>query len=186
MAFIPEYKIIYSSRRTKALTVDRSGKLIVRVPYGTSDAAVNKFVLDNSSWIEKTVKKASEKREALGGKRYSEEELKALYEKAARIIPGRVEYYSSVIGVNYGRITIRLQKSRWGSCSSAGNLNFNCLLADMPEGVLDSVVVHELCHRLEMNHSPRFYELVHKAYPEYDKWNSWLKENGPAYLYAAI
>ena len=73
---------------------------------------------------------------------------------------------------------IRRQRSRWGSCSSKGNLNFNCLLLLAPPEVFDSVVVHELCHRREMNHSERFYAEVLHVFPEYWQWNRWLKENG--------
>jgi predicted metal-dependent hydrolase len=82
------------------------------------------------------------------------------------------------VGVDYRRITIRSQKTRWGSCSSSGNLNFNCLLLLAPPEVLDYVVVHELCHRKEMNHSPRFWAEVGRVLPDYKKRNKWLKENG--------
>ena len=69
--------------------------------------------------------------------------------------------------------------TRWGSCSSKGNLNFNCLLLLAPPEVLDSVVVHELCHRKEMNHSPAFWREVYRVFPKYDEADRWLKENGP-------
>ena len=105
-------------------------------------------------------------------------EIKALAERAGKVIPERAAYYAPLVGVTYGRITIRCQKTRWGSCSSKGNLNFNCLLMLAPPEVLDSVVVHELCHRLEMNHSKRFYENVLRVFPEYRKWHGWLKEHG--------
>lgn len=109
-------------------------------------------------------------------------EIEALADQALKVIPERVRYYAPLVGVTYGRITIRNQKTRWGSCSSKGNLNFNCLLMLTPPEVIDSVVVHELCHRKEMNHSKRFYEEVYRVYPEYDKWNKWLKENGNALI----
>lgn len=110
--------------------------------------------------------------------RLSMEELRTLAQQAVKVIPERVAYYASRVGVTYGRITIRNQKSRWGSCSSKGNLNFNCLLMLAPMEVIDSVVVHELCHRLEMNHSKRFYEHVLRVYPEYYRYHAWLKEHG--------
>jgi predicted metal-dependent hydrolase len=110
------------------------------------------------------------------------EEGRRMAEKAAEVIPGRVRYYSQRIGVTYGRITIRNQRTRWGSCSARGNLNFNCLLMLAPPEVVDSVVVHELCHRKEMNHSERFYAEVFRAFPDYLKWNRWLKENGEELL----
>lgn len=86
--------------------------------------------------------------------------------------------YAERLGVTYGRITIRNQRSRCGSCSSKGKLNFNCLLMLTPEFVQDYVVVHELCHRLKMNRSEHFLELVEKVMPEYLQAKKWLKENG--------
>lgn len=85
---------------------------------------------------------------------FTEDEVKNIKRKARKIIPERIGYWAEKIGVTYGRIAIRLQSSRWGSCAANGNLNFNCLLVLMlPSEVLDSVVVHELCHRRHMNHS---------------------------------
>ena len=98
--------------------------------------------------------------------------------RAAEVIPQRVAYFAQKIGVTYGRITIRNQKTRWGSCTAEGNLNFNCLLMEAPPEVLDSVVVHELCHRKEMNHSERFYAEVLRVFPDYWAQDKWLKENG--------
>ena len=86
------------------------------------------------------------------------------------------------MGVTYGRITIRNQVSRWGSCSSVGNLNFNCLLMLAPPEVRDYVVVHELCHRKEMNHSPAFWAEVEKMIPDYKAHKKWLKDNGTALI----
>lgn len=109
-------------------------------------------------------------------------DIEALAREAARVIPERVAYFAPKVGVTYGRITIRNQRSRWGSCSSKGNLNFNCLLMLAPPRVLDSVIVHELCHRLEMNHSKRFYAHVLRVFPEYYSYHAWLKEHGPGLM----
>ena len=78
----------------------------------------------------------------------------------------------------YGRVTVRCQRTKWGSCTSQGNLNFNCLLMLCPPEVIDSVVVHELCHRKEMNHSPRFWAEVEKILPDYKISRKWLKDHG--------
>ena len=91
-------------------------------------------------------------------------------------------YYAPAVGVTYDRITIRSQRTRWGSCSSRGNLNFNCLLMLAPEKVVDYVVVHELCHRKEMNHSPRFWAEVERILPDYRQSKRWLKENGQSLM----
>ena len=93
-------------------------------------------------------------------------------------LPPRAAFFASLLGVSYGRITIRKQKTRWGSCSGKGNLNFNCLLMLCPSRARDYVVAHELCHRKEMNHSPRFWAEVEKLLPDYRVWRQWLKEEG--------
>lgn len=108
--------------------------------------------------------------------------LETWYKKNARkIITLRVNQYAKEMGVTYGRISIKSQKTRWGSCSSTGNLNFNWHLVMMPSKILDYVVVHELAHRIEMNHSKEFWEIVSKACPEYKQRKLWLKEHGLSY-----
>ena len=109
---------------------------------------------------------------------FTMEEIRALADQALRVIPGRVARFAPVVGVKYGRITIRNQRTRWGSCSAKGNLNFNCLLMLAPPEVLDYVIVHELCHRKEMNHSPRFWAEVAKVIPDYKSREKWLKTEG--------
>ena len=111
-----------------------------------------------------------------------DEEIQMLADQALRVIPERVRYYASLIGVTYGRITIRNQRTKWGSCTSTGNLNFNCLLMKAPEHIQDYIVVHELCHRKEMNHSKRFWELVASVIPDHKACRKWLKEEGAVFL----
>lgn len=170
--------VIRSNRRTIGAEV-RGGRLIVRVPLTAGDADVKRFLARHERWIETHLARAQAResvREGCG--RLSADELSLLAERARQVVPERVAYYAPLVGVTYGRITIRRQRSRWGSCSAKGNLNFNCLLMLAPPEVLDSVVVHELCHRRVMNHSARFYAEVLRVFPEYRKWNRWLKENG--------
>ena len=112
----------------------------------------------------------------------TDDRIRELAKKACKIIPQRVAYYAEKMGVTYGRITIRNQKTRWGSCSSKGNLNFNCMLMLAPREVLDYVVIHELCHRKEMNHSKRFWKEVEKVMPDYEVHKKWLKDNGSILL----
>ena len=172
-------EIIRSNRKTIGLEVKTDGRVIVRAPSRLPLEDIKKFVADHEQWIHKHLEIVKERRgKPAPPDKLSMEEIRELAEKALKVIPGRVEYYAEKVGVTYGRITIRNQKSRWGSCSAKGNLNFNCLLMLMPPEVLDCVVVHELCHRKEMNHSKRFYEEVLRVYPEYRKWEKWLKENG--------
>ena len=110
------------------------------------------------------------------------DEIRELAEEALKDIPERVRHFAPIIGVTYGRITIRNQKSRWGSCSSKGNLNFNCLLMLAPPEHRDYVVVHELCHRKEMNHSKRFWSEVSSILPDYRKSIKWFDDNGGALM----
>ena len=176
------YKIIRSRRKTLGLEVTAEG-VTVRAPLRISAAEIAKFVAQHEDWIEKHLKKAEERKRILAGiEPLSDEEIKELAERAKKVIPERVEHFAKTIGVSYGRITKKNQRSRWGSCSSKGNLNFNCLLMLAPPEVIDSVVVHELCHRKEMNHSERFYAEVLRVFPDYYKWNKWLKENGGAIM----
>ena len=103
--------------------------------------------------------------------------LKSWYvQQAKQIIPKRVAYYAEQMGEAYGDIRIKDVKSRWGSCSSKRNLNFNWRLVLAPMEMLDYVVVHELCHLKEMNHSPAFWRLVEAVLPDYKKRRAWLKE----------
>ena len=161
----------------------RNGRLIIRVPLRTSNAEIQAFIRKNREWIDTHLAKAHEREKAKGSvRKLTENEIRTLAEQAKKVIPERTAYYAGLIGVKYGRITIRRQRTRWGSCSSKGNLNFNCLLMLTPPEVIDSVVVHELCHRKEMNHAEKFYAEVLQVYPDYKKWNKWLKDNGPAIM----
>lgn len=171
-------KIIRSNRKSLGLEVNAEG-LIIRAPLQATDAEINMFILQHKGWIEKNLEKVVEKQKALEQiEPLTMEEVRSLADKALKVIPERVRFYAPKVGVTYGRITIRNQRSKWGSCSSKGNLNFNCLLMLTPPEVIDSVVVHELCHRKEMNHSEKFYAEVLRVFPEYWKWDKWLKENG--------
>jgi len=174
-----EYNIIKSNRKSMVISVDADGNVVVKAPMRMADREIYKFVSEKSGWIEAAVKKALEKKAAEPEiVPLSMKDIKELADKAVKVIPERVRYYAGKMGVTYGRITIRNQRSRWGSCSSKGNLNFNCLLMLTPMEVIDSVVVHELAHRREMNHSVRFYNEILKVFPDYHIWDKWLKENG--------
>ncbi len=174
-----KYRVIRSGRKTLSLQI-KDGELLVRVPYRTRDGEITAFIERHRDWIDKHYGAAVE-RQARAVK-LTVEELKELADRALAVIPERVAHFARLLNLSYGRITIRNQRTRWGSCSGKGNLNFNCLLMLAPAEVLDSVVVHELCHLKEMNHSSRFYALVEGIYPDYHRCHAWLKENGQALL----
>lgn len=177
-----EYIIKKSRRTTISVQITPDQKLLVKAPAYTSIKEVEEFLREKRDWIIKQInrtKVTSQQAAQMGI--LSDKEIRKLKRDAKKIIPERVEYYAKLSGITYNRIFIRLQKSRWGSCSIEGNLNFNALLALMPLEVLDSVVVHELCHRRHMDHSKAFYDEVLEIFPDYKKWDKWLKENGAAY-----
>lgn len=177
-----EYIIKKSRRRTISVQITPDQKLLVKAPTYTSIKEVEDFLREKRDWILKQINRTKvQSQQAAQMGILSEKEIRKLKRDAKKIIPERVEYYAKLSGITYNRIFIRLQKSRWGSCSVEGNLNFNALLALMPLEVLDSVVVHELCHRRHMDHSKDFYDEVLKIFPEYKKWDKWLKQNGAAY-----
>lgn len=174
-----ELEIRRSNRKTMTIEVTKEAKVLVRAPYRMPLSEIQRFVNEKSDWIEKHIQKMREKqREVSEVERLTTEQIRELAELAIKVIPQRVAYYAKIIDVTYGRITIRNQKTRWGSCSGKGNLNFNCLLMLTPPEVLDYVVVHELCHRKEMNHSKWFWNEVEKVLPDYRERRKWLKENG--------
>ncbi len=173
-----EYTLIRSSRKTVGLQI-KDGKVIVRAPMRLPKKTIDAFVTEHADWIEKHLAKSMAGRELPP---LEEQEHKELIKQAKKVIPARVAYYAKMLGVEYGRITIRTQKTRWGSCSSKGNLNFNCLLMLAPPEVLDSVVVHELCHRKHMNHSRAFYAEIESVFPNYKTHHAWLKKNGRALM----
>lgn len=178
---VQSIRIIRSRRKTISIQIDEELQITVRAPLRMSDRAIGEFLRERSAWIEEHLQKMRDRREAFQvapEDMLTVEELRKLAAEAVDYIPGRVSFYARKMGVRYGRITIRNQKSRWGSCSNKGNLNFNCLLMLAPPEIIDYVVVHELCHRLEMNHSPAFWAEVERVLPDYKKYRKWLKKEG--------
>ncbi len=172
-------EIIKSNRKTMTLEVTREGRIIVRAPLKMPQSEIERFVQSKAEWLEKTLAKVRQRKDLNHQQpRLSMDEIHALAQKAMEVLPERTAYFAARIGVSYGGITIRNQRTRWGSCSSKGNLNFNCLLMLTPPEIQDYVVVHELCHRKEMNHSDRFWKEVEKILPDYKERKAWLKEHG--------
>ena len=173
-----DYTLIKSKRKTMSVEI-KDGEVIVRVPNRTSKRVADEFVRKHGDWIRTHLEHSrSQQEQAASVDKLTRAQLDALYLRAREYIPRRVRVYADLLGEDFGRITVRCQKTRWGSCSAKKNLNFNCLLMLTPPEVIDSVVVHEVCHLKEMNHSRRFYTLVLELCPDYRRLNSWLKENG--------
>lgn len=113
-------------------------------------------------------------------RRKNKENIKNWYhEQTKKILDIKVPLFGNQLSISYGKIRIKNQKLRWGSCSKHGNLNFNLLLSALPSHIIDYIIVHELIHLIEFNHSEHFWRLVQEAFPAYKDCRHWLKKNGP-------
>lgn len=178
-----EYTIVRSGRKTVGMSLDSGGNVIVRAPYLCPKGVIDRFVREHEGWIKKQRAKlaaVSEKAEAAGS--LTSENIKLLAKSMKAALPGKLRYFASRLGVTYGRVTVRCQKSKWGSCSIKGDLNFNCLLMLAPEAVLDYVIVHELCHRRHMDHSKQFWAEVESICPDHKAYRKWLRTEGAALM----
>lgn len=193
------YTLVKSSRRRSiSIQIGAGGKMTVRTPYFLSKEMIERFLWEKQDWIYKHYIEAVRKAAESGGYGFGSgvdgsgdgdlrapiraNEDPALVNKhkkyARKIFEARVAYFQQFTGGEYTSITIRDQKTRWGSCSGRGTLSFNWRLILAPPEILDYVVVHELCHLTHMNHSKEFWGLVSKVLPDYKVRRKWLKENG--------
>lgn len=178
----PATRLIRARRKTLSIRITQEGNLEIRAPLGMPKGEIEAFLKEKAQWIEthraKVLAEYAQGQEAPLG----EEEILTLAEQMRQRLPEKLNRHAASMGVTFGRVTIRCQQTRWGSCSSRGNLNFNCLLMLAPEEVLDYVVVHELAHRKQMNHSALFWQEVARECPNYKKSLRWLKDRGGALL----
>ena len=181
-------RIVRSKRKSYGIVVDENGEVTIRIPLRGSLVTARKLAEEKRDWIYEKVnlqeqrRRMREEQEKERDRKYTPEQKEGIerrYRQAAKeYFPKRAEYYAGILGVTYERIRIAGQKTRWGSCSRSGTLSFNWKLMLARPMVLDYVVVHELCHIKEMNHSPRFWKLVEEIMPDYKEYRKWLKENG--------
>ena len=172
--------LVRSSRKTLAVQIRTDGTVIARAPLRMPKDRILCFLSEKASWIRMQQGKMQEREKMRQQARIHLDaaQEKELRERAKSVLAQRTAYFARQVGVTYGRITVRDQKTRWGSCSQTGNLNFNFRLILAPLEVLDYVVVHELCHRWQMNHSTQFWQEVAQVLPDYRKRKAWLTENG--------
>ena len=171
-------KIVRSNRRSAGLEV-KGEQVTARVPFRFPQEDVIQMIDSHAKWITDKLELARERKKNgttihISPEDLTEENIAQMKEKFRQ----KVENYAKLMGVTYGRITIRNQKTRWGSCSSDGNLNFNFKLFFLPEHLMDYVVVHELAHRIHMNHSKDFWNMVGRIMPDYKIYKQWLREHG--------
>ena len=168
-----EYRLIRSKRKTVSIQITPGGEILVRCPQRMKKEAVEAFVKSKEDWIRRHMPDPGQVLPA-----FSQAELLELKRQAGEDLPGRVARLAKILGADYGTVTLRYQKTRWGSCTGKGNLNFNCLLMLTPPQVRDYVVIHELCHRKHLNHSAQFWAEVERHCPDYRVHRKWLKDNG--------
>ncbi len=177
-----QIEVIRSDRKTISIEIRPDLRVIVRAPLRMRQNDIQRFTEEKIPWIEKHMEmmkqRMEEQDQGEGLEPFTEEEIRALGDRALEVIPKETGELAEMIGVSYGRITIRNQVSRWGSCSSKGNLNFNCLLMLCPPEVRRYVIIHELCHRKHMDHSKEFWAMAESYCPDYKKQKEWLKQNG--------
>ena len=163
------YSLIHSTSSSKvSIHVEDKG-VRVYAPRQARLREVDRIVLEARDWILKEQERLKPS--------VSREDKASLSQQAKDRICERIECFAPMLGnARPNRITIREQKTRWGSCSRKGNLNFNWKLIKAPGEALDYVVIHELCHLYEFNHSPRFWQMVAKIQPDYKVWKAWLAQ----------
>ncbi|MFH1253371.1 MAG: M48 family metallopeptidase [Candidatus Uhrbacteria bacterium] len=169
-------KISHRARRMR-LAVYRDGTLVVTVPTRWQEKLLEQFILEKSSWI---LKKQAYFKE-VANKQLFQMPVKSFKEtkvEARDLVIKKLEYFNQFYQFSFKKISIRNQKTRWGSCSRRGNLNFNYKIALLPEKLADYIIVHELCHLKEFNHSQRFWALVAKTVPDCQSLRKELKANG--------
>ncbi len=168
-----EYKIVYSDRRTISICVKNS-EITVRAPRRTTEERIAQVVREHIGWINKQLEKQRAKR--IKDADLTPEQIKEIKRNAKIVLKQKVEHFSKIMGLKYGRITVTSADTRFGSCSSKGNIAFSWKLMLYPEEAVDYVVVHELAHLLEMNHSPAFYAIVASVFPDYKARRALLKK----------
>lgn len=177
------------------IRVKPNGEVVVTTPRFTPKWSINAVVKKSDDWIQKQLLKIKQQKNfgetedkvKIFGKAHRKKQLdigtaknidRFLKSTAERYILPRTKQLANKMKIKFGRISIRQQKTRWGSCSSQGNLNFNWRLVHCPTTVIDYVIIHELAHRQHMNHSSAFWNLVREHDPEYLKNRGWLKRRG--------
>lgn len=176
------YRIVRSERKTLSVSIQPDCTITVRAPRSVSDSQIRRFLIEKQHWLITKYLEAKQKQGTIPCSDLTDTQRAALTRRyidaAKEYFPKRVAYFHQFTGGTYSRITIRDQKTRWGSCSSKGTLSFNWRLMLAPPAILDYVVVHELCHLRHMDHSPAFWQAVGEVFPDYASARKWLRKHG--------
>lgn len=165
------YTLKKSSRAKRLrITINTEREIIVTIPERISIRYAENFIKEKSAWIENSLEKIRQKVEKHAPSilpRSSKKDFDVNKEKALNLAVKKLEQWNTVYHTRWNKVTIRNTSTRWGSCSKQGNVSFNYKLVYLPEDLLDYLIVHELCHLKEMNHSPKFWKLVERSIPDY-------------------
>lgn len=167
-----EYKVIYTNRKSIGIYIRKNGNLEVRCPRYVTKKTIEETLIKKNKWIEETRKKVLERKEVI----IDETERISLVKQAYEIIPNKVKFFSGIMGVTPKSIRIGSARSYWGFCSIDNRLNFSYRLMTKEDKLIDYVVVHELAHIKEHNHSKKFWVEVEKVIPDYKERREKLKE----------
>ncbi len=154
-------KILYSDRKTLRLSINREGEPEVRAPYGCPASVIENFVQKHQKWIEKRLAERKEQKE------HTSQEIALLRQRAKELLPQRVAYFAPLMGVKPASVKITSAKTRYGSCSGKNSICFSLYLMEKSPRAIDYVVIHELAHIKQHNHSPAFYKEIEKILPDY-------------------
>lgn len=176
------YTLIRSDRKTYSISISPDGQITLRVPRHATDKEITRLLIEKRIWIVTRYLKTQTQQQKRPVSDLTDTQRAALERRyiaaAKEYFPKRVSYFQQFTGGSYSRITVRDQKTRWGSCSARGTLSFNWRLMLAPPAILDYVVVHELCHLTHMNHSAAFWRKVESVCPDYRTARKWLKDHG--------
>lgn len=162
-----EVQLRVSSRaRHLRITVRPGGAVVITRPRRVSEATAIAFLQSKKSWLLRATSKMKQVAPPISAA-VRHQEYRARKERAAALVAERLAVLAPRYGFTYRRVVIRNQKTRWGSCSRRGTLSFNYRILDLSPALVDYLIVHELCHLKEMNHSARFWELVAREVPGY-------------------
>lgn len=161
--------------RRMRLTVYCGGELVVVAPRFFPDRLIEKFLYQKAGWILEKIKYLKGFKKSSLPKSNRRDFFKNK-EKAENMARERVRYFNNFYGFSYNKMAVKNQKTRWGSCSKSGNLNFNYKIVYLNQEQADYLIVHEMCHLKEFNHGPKFWELVSKTIPNYRRIKKELKK----------
>ncbi len=165
---IIEYELRQSRRaRCLRITIHPGGELSATLPQGMNINKLENFIQQKTDWILRKINLAKKRKPIMLLPKSSRREYLEKKEEARKLAETKLKEFNEFYNLDYRRISIRNQKTRWGSCSRKGNLNFNYRIVHLPEKYLDYIVVHELCHLQELNHAKNFWILVAQTIPDY-------------------